>query len=392
MQTTIAVVGAGPYGLASVAHLRKIPGVEIRIFGEPMSFWRDYMPKGMLLRSGWKASYISDPQQEFTLEAFERATGSRVTRPVPLDRFVAYGSWFQQQVAPNVDPRKVTSVARNGRGYHLTVEDGESFAADRVIVAAGISPFAWRPPEFKALPSDLASHTSEHTDLSRFRGQRVAIVGGGQSALESAALLQEAGASPEVFARARSLHWLGWRERIGRLGFLSRVFYSWTDVGPPGLSKLVAHPHSLRVLPHALQDSIARRCIRPAGAGWLRDRLAHTPMHTDTTIRSASAGDSKLKLQLSNGKQMIADHLLLGTGYRVSVENYHFLAPQLLNELARVDGYPVLGAGFESSLPGLHFVGAPAAWSYGPLMRFVSGSQFTASSVASYITRSLAKS
>ena len=54
----------------------------------------------------------------------------------------------------------------------------------------------------------------------------------------------------------------------------------------------------------------------------------------------------------------------------------------LLEKIACVDGYPVLGRGFESSVPGLHFLGAPAAWSYGPLARFVAGSRFAARSVA----------
>ena len=64
---------------------------------------------------------------------------------------------------------------------------------------------------------------------------------------------------------------------------------------------------------------------------------------------------------------------MLGTGYQVDIDRYAFLPPELLAQVHRRDGYPVLGAGFESSVPGLHFVGAPAALSFGPLMRFVCG-------------------
>jgi hypothetical protein len=42
----------------------------------------------------------------------------------------------------------------------------------------------------------------------------------------------------------------------------------------------------------------------------------------------------------------------------------------------RIAGYPQLDGGFQSSVPGLHFLGAPAAWSFGPLMRFVAGTEF----------------
>jgi len=41
-----------------------------------------------------------------------------------------------------------------------------------------------------------------------------------------------------------------------------------------------------------------------------------------------------------------------------------------------VDGFPVLNRGLESSIPGLHFLGKPAAWSFGPLLGFVSGAEF----------------
>ena len=38
--TNVAIVGAGPYGLAAAAHLRRA-GVEVRVIGQPMSFWQN---------------------------------------------------------------------------------------------------------------------------------------------------------------------------------------------------------------------------------------------------------------------------------------------------------------------------------------------------------------
>src|SRR5207249_8499111 len=72
----------------------------------------------------------------------------------------------------------------------------------------------------------------------------------------------------------------------------------------------------------------------------------------------------------------------LATGYRVDVALYDFLAPEVLKTVRRVDGYPLLGPGFESSLPGLHFLGAPAARSFGPVSRFVSGTPYAARALA----------
>ena len=46
-------------------------------------------------------------------------------------------------------------------------------------MATGVMPFAFVPPELSELPSELASHTSEHSSLEGFRGKDVLVVGGG---------------------------------------------------------------------------------------------------------------------------------------------------------------------------------------------------------------------
>src|SRR5882724_12122257 len=84
----IAIIGAGPYGIAASAHLRTIKGLDVHTFGEPMVFWQRNMPKGMLLRSGWEASHIADPNHLLTLDIFRAESGKHFTSPVPLDRFV----------------------------------------------------------------------------------------------------------------------------------------------------------------------------------------------------------------------------------------------------------------------------------------------------------------
>jgi hypothetical protein len=78
----------------------------------------------------------------------------------------------------------------------------------------------------------------------------------------------------------------------------------------------------------------------------------------------------------------MVDHVLMATGYRVDVRKYEFLSGSLVSALRLIDGHLVLGRGFESSVRGLHFLGAPAVWSYGPLMRFVAGADLAARAVA----------
>jgi cation diffusion facilitator CzcD-associated flavoprotein CzcO len=199
----VAIVGAGPYGLSAAAHLIAANGLDIRVFGEAMSFWERHMPKGMLLRSPIAGTHISDPEDALTLQAYQAASGNHVTAPLPLSRFTHYGHWFQGQAVPHIDRRKIARLEKPGADFHLTTEDGETWKARRVVVAAGIMPFAWRPLQFQGLPNSLASHTSEHNDLAPFAGKKVIVVGGGQSALESAAMLHEMGTEVEVLVRAR---------------------------------------------------------------------------------------------------------------------------------------------------------------------------------------------
>ena len=74
-------------------------------------------------------------------------------------------------------------------------------------MATGIIPFAYLPPELSGLPSDQLSHSSAHSDLGRFSGKKVLVVGGGSSALETAALLLEQGTSVKMIARDNSVSW-----------------------------------------------------------------------------------------------------------------------------------------------------------------------------------------
>ena len=97
------------------------------------------------------------------------------------------------------------------------------------------------------------------------------------------------------------------------------------------------------------------------------------------------AAGEELTLTLADGSERVADYLVMATGYQVDLVRHPLIAPDLLDSLDLFRGAPRLRRGFESSLPGLHFVGAMAAQSYGPLMRFVSGTTYAAPSVAAQL-------
>lgn len=381
----VAIIGAGPYGLSAAAHLRTVKGLDVHTFGEPMSFWQGSMPGGMLLRSGWAATHIADPNQSLTLDTYKEATSNDFSSPVPLDRFIDYGLWYQRRAVPNLDRRKIVCIESNGNGFQLIPKKGETVLARRVVIAAGISTFAWRPPEFAGLSSSLASHTVEHQEFQKYVGKQVLVIGSGQSALESAALLHEAGAEVEIVARARKINWLGGLfSRTIHTGFgptLSKLLYAPTDVGPAGISQIVARPDLVRRFSRPIQDWLRRRSIRPAGARWLVERLQNVPMKLGCSVISAALTGERVRVKLSDGSERTVDHVFLGTGYRIDVAKYDFLAPKLVQSIHRFQGYPQLREGFETSVPGLHILGAPAIWSFGPLMQFVVGTHYASRSL-----------
>lgn len=381
----VIIIGAGPYGLSACAHLREA-GISAQAFGEPMEFWDKKMPTGMLLRSPREASTISDPRSRFTLEAYEAASGTTPVKRVARETFVNYGKWFENQLGPAVDRRNVTELSRNGSGFRTILSDGTTLKSKRVVVAAGIGPFKKTPPQFSSLPAASVSHCYEGRSLASL-GKRVAVIGAGQSALECAALLSEDGIEVEVIARIPELRWIGMHKRLHQLGPISKMLYSKHDVGPIGISRLVAYPNLMYHVPLGMKDPIRKRAIRSAGAPWLIPRLNEVKISTGRSVVAAKQLGSEVQLILDNGVETRVDHVLLGTGYNIDISRYSFLSPELVKDIRQLDGFPDVEAGFSTSVPGLHFVGATTARKFGPLLNFVAGTEFASKELTRYLVK-----
>ncbi|MET8858708.1 NAD(P)-binding domain-containing protein [Streptomyces sp. NPDC004579] len=386
------VIGAGPYGLATAAWL-SASGTPRRVFGEPMESWHTNMPMGMYLKSVPAASSISAPESGYRLEDFRTARGRGPVGdryPIPVEEMIAYGRWFQERRVPELERRSVRGVEHVDGLFGVTLDSGEEFLAENVVMAAGQVPFAHEPAELTSrLPGELVSHTSRHRDLSRFSGQRVAVLGAGQSALESAALLHEAGALPTVIARAPSVAF-GSPPDTDRPSDRPRPVRLLKPGSPlgPGWSLLVCchGGGAIRHLPPGLRRRLLHEVLGPSGGWWLRPRMGDIPVLCGRTVRSSGVEDGMVRLDVVDAdartRVLRAGHLLLATGYRVDVDRLRLLAPRLRREIWTVHGAPKLSSGFESSVPGLFFTGLAAAPTFGPVLRFVAGTEFAARRVA----------
>jgi hypothetical protein len=387
----VAIVGAGPYGLSLAAHLGA-RGVGFRIFGKPMETWRTGMPTGLLLKSEGCASNLSDPSGRFTLERFclenSLPYGDR-SIPVPLDVFARYGLDFQRRLAPAVEETTVTSIARHADGFSLTLDTGEVARVGRVAVAVGLGYFGRLPSTLRGIPPDRVSHSSESQDLGRFVGRDVTVIGGGQSALETAALLHEQGTGVRVIVRAPFVAWnpvptpgpRSVRQRMRRpmsgLGAGWRTFF------------YAETPMAFRYLPEQNRLRAVRNALGPAGAWWLRERVeGHIPILLEHSVSGADIVDDRVRLRLvglDQTTEILTDHVIAATGYHIELGAMPFLEASLLSGVRKIGRAPALSAYFESSVPGLYFVGQAAAPTFGPVMRFVYGADFTARRLARHL-------
>jgi hypothetical protein len=384
----VLIIGAGPYGLSISAHLRA-RGIDHLIAGRPMDTWLNHSPAGMYLRSEPDGLDLSCPEPGYFFEDYcrsEHIYGIGRGIPIPIERFLDYSAWYIKHMVPDVSDVTVTNIKVVNGEFHVAFADADALVAKNVVIATGVLPYRRMPAELSGFPAELVSHTADHHRFDQFRGRRVAVVGGGSSAFETAALLHEGGCDVQLVVRGpRTPFWDTRPEPLTPLGRLvsNRLCENWR-------CPVWNSPTLFRLLPQNTRAERARIVAGPPGAWWLKDRVVGVINMLDkTSVRRAEASGSGVRLILDGpAKSSIdVDHVIAGIGFHIDIARLTYLPEKLQTRIATFDGFPVLSQSGQSTVPGLYFAGAPAAFGLGPSMRYLAGTHNVSGALARSIAR-----
>ncbi len=357
------IVGAGPAGLAMAGRLLQagLPCTVLEQDHRIASSWQDHYRR-LHLHTVKGCSNL--PHRPFPRE---------YPRYVPRQQLVEYYEAYAQDMG--IQPRfhhRVERIAPSPNGWRVdavvtrgTESTTAAFAAERVVVCTGFNRIPVRPswPGQDAFNGEIL-HSVDYRSGDRFQGQRVLVVGMGNTGAEVALDLAEQGARPALAVRS-PVNIIP-RDFLGRSTQQSAMTFS--------------------RLPNAIGDRIGQWMqrismgdLRPYGlqpaamapARQLRE-LGRTPVMDVGTIAAIKAGRiavypgieafSPDGVRFTDGREAPFDAVVLATGFRSAVEDFVDNAEPLFN------GHGVPSACWFEERPGLYFLGYNA-YSSGLLWR-----------------------
>jgi cation diffusion facilitator CzcD-associated flavoprotein CzcO len=359
-----------------------------------MRFWSGIADAGgeRHLKSFCFGTNISTPKRGFSFSDYNAPRGLETFEPCSIENFTAYGRWFQENVVPWVEPLEVINVVAQVGGFAITLADGKKCIASRVVIATGLTYFDDVPQPLAALlPTGLVTHTSQLKNFATFKRASVAVIGAGQSALEATALLHEAGAWPELIVRESKVLWQ--TRTLKERSLRRRLRSPLSGLGSGPLAWALTHfPGAVHHAPEKWRTRFVRSHLPAEGAWWLRDRVENrVPIHLETSVKDAITKSGRIELRLCDARTgserpLAVDYVVAGTGYHIDVQRIEFLDLELRRTIECIERAPKLNDTFQTSVPGLYFVGPASSMSFGPLFRFVVGAEYTSRIVSKHLS------
>ncbi len=326
------VIGAGQAGLAASYHLKRA-GLSFQILEaarEPGGSWPDYYESLTLFSpsrySGLPGMPFPGPPEGYPtrdeVTAYLRRYAEAFGLPVVSGERVLHAERVSERPAE-----------RAGAGFRVLTAAGGEYRARTLIAATGSfskphRPRFWNQGAFRG----RVLHAAEYRNAVPFRGKRVVVVGGGNTAVQIA---HELAAVAETTLATRS------PLRFEPQTILGRDVHFWLSVS--GLDRLpLGRLFDVSEFGGVVDDGTYAAAV---AAG----RPDRRPVFARFTERGVVWDD---------GQEEAVDAVIFATGYR---PNLDYLRP--LGAL-REDGRPNQRAGIARSVPGLYFVGLPFQTSF----------------------------
>lgn len=362
----VVIIGAGQSGLAVAVGLQKL-GMAATLF--------DRAPDG--LEGPWSTTArmetLRSPKQltgpalglpSLTFRAwFEAQWGDAAwgaLDKIPRLQWMDYLRWYRQAMGIAVrNNTQVLNVQPRGDGLvKLTVQEGSSPAQDvlarRVVLATGRDGLggALVPDFVQGLPRHLWAHSSDEMDYATLAGKRVAVVGAGASAMDSAATALEAGASRvDLLIRRATIPRINKSKAASTAGLVHAHF----DL-PDAWKWRIRHYINAEQVPP------------PRGSTQRVSRHANSFFHVSTPVLGVAEQGGALRVETPQGP-LQTDFLIVSTGFKVdwhSRPEFAAIAPHVRawrsrytppagDEDDELADSPVLGPAFElqEAVPGL---------------------------------------